>query len=80
MTGHLAIGDACQGQMTKNQRAHGERCGKAAAEVARQLGVVVARDPDPVASASQRAQRGFVNRRHAPRTVAVVKAVAESDD
>ncbi len=50
-----------------------------AAKVTRQIGIMVARYPYPVASALQRAERSPVSRRHAPGTFVVVKAIAESD-
>ncbi len=48
-----------------------------AAEIGRQRGIVIARNPDPVAPRLQRRDRVAVRRRQPAMGVAVMKAVAE---
>ena len=46
--------------VAQSQRAERQRFGEAAADICRQIGIVIAGDPEPVASALERPQRGAI--------------------
>ena len=65
--------------VTKHDRADRDFAGDHAAEIGRQRGIVIARNPDPVAPRLQRRDGVAVRRGQPVMGVAVVKTVAERD-
>jgi hypothetical protein len=63
----------------ESQCAEGERFGASAADAVGQIGIVIAGDPDPVATLLQRLEHAAVAGCHAQRSAVVMKAVAERD-
>ena len=76
MAGDLAAG-ALDRLVAERERAELERRKKPAADALGWVGIVVARDPDPVAAALQASQRGAVGVGQTRRTASVVEAVAQ---
>ena len=80
MTGDFAMGVAGLRLVAEPDRPDGEFVDMAAGEPVLFAGIVVAGDPDPVASRLQCRERRPVARREARCALVVVKTVAESDD
>ena len=60
MAGDLAVRRIARGDMAEGERADRERRGERAADAVRRIGIVIAGDPDPVAPALERGERGAV--------------------
>ncbi len=63
--------------MTEGERADGEGGNAGAGEVAGEVPIVVAGDPDPIAAGLQSGERGAVPRRQSTGATVVVEAVAQ---
>jgi hypothetical protein len=79
MAGDLPVACVRGGLVAERQRAERQRGGEFAADAVRRMGIVIARNPQPIATALQRRERGAVRRCHAQRSAAIVEAVAERD-
>ncbi len=73
----LAVAGGLGRFVAQRQRTERKSLGEAAANIRRQIGIVIAGDPEPIASALERFERGAVGQAHARGPVIVVKAVAE---
>jgi len=80
MPGNFAVALPWRRFVTEGQRAQRYGIGETAADVFGRIRIVIARDPDPIASALQRRKRDTADIAHARRTAAVMKTVAQRDD
>ena len=80
MTGDLAVDRAGLRRVPEQQIADGQRRRETSRDMIRRIGIVVAGDPQPIAAALQRHQRGTVGIAEPQRPVPVMEAVAERDD
>src|ERR1700761_9445364 len=78
MTGDFAIARRRR-PMAKRQSTHRQTLDEGAADILRWIGIVIARDPDPIPATLQSPQRAAVGVIHARRSAAVMEAVTERD-
>ena len=79
VAGYFAVPGSFRRLVTKGNGPDRQRIGETAADIPRQIRIVIARDPDPVAPALQPLELDTVEVAHAQRPVIIVEAVAERD-
>ena len=75
--GNFAIPHLFGRLVAKGKRADRQRIGETAADILRQIRIVIAGDPNPIAAALQALELDAIEVAHAQRPVIVVEAVAQ---